>query len=85
MEDERRKKKSNKDLKESSGKDGGKDAAVGVGTLRGDWERISTTHDPRMPNHARGHGDRECLSATRDANDLINIKKYNAVSPVTPQ
>ena len=80
----KKKKKSNKDLKESSGKDGGKDAAVGVGTLRGDWERISTTHDPRMPNHARGHGDRECLSATRDANDLINIKKYNAVSPVTP-
>ena len=38
----KKKKKSNKDLKESSGKDGGKDAAVGVGTLRGDWERISS-------------------------------------------
>ena len=51
------------------------------------WERseeIGNVYHPRMPNHARGHGDRECLSATRDANDLINIKKYNAVSPVTP-
>ena len=80
----KKKKKSNKDSKESSGKDGGKDAAVGVGTLRGDWERIPTPHDPRKPNHVRGHSDRECLSTTRDASDLINIKKYNTVSPATP-
>ena len=30
------------------------------------------------------HGDRVCVSATRDANDLINFKKYNNASPATP-
>ncbi|CAL1156913.1 unnamed protein product [Cladocopium goreaui] len=37
-ESRKKKKKSNKDSKGSSGKDGGKDAAAGVGILQGEWE-----------------------------------------------
>ena len=53
-ESRKKKKKDNKKSKESSGKDGGKDAAVGVGMLRGEWERMSTPHNPMtMLNHNR--------------------------------
>ncbi|CAL1143864.1 unnamed protein product, partial [Cladocopium goreaui] len=84
-EGRKKKKKSNKDSKESSGKDGSKDASVGVGKLRGDWERIPTPHDPMTTlNHNRGHSTRECLSTIRGASDLINIKKRNTASPATP-
>ncbi|CAL1155113.1 unnamed protein product, partial [Cladocopium goreaui] len=84
-EGRKKKKKSNKDSKESSGKDGSKDAAVGVGKLRGDWERIPTPHDPMTTlNHNRGHSTRECLSTIRGASDLINIKKRNTASPEMP-
>ena len=81
----KKKKKSNRELKESSSKDGSKDAAVGVGTLRGDWICIPATHEPRKLNHVNDHGDRACSTATRDANGLINFKKYNNVSPATPR
>ena len=81
----KKKKKSNRELKESSSKDGSKDAAVDVGTLRGDWICIPATHEPRKLNHVKDHGDRACSTATRDANGLINFKKYNNVSPATPR
>ena len=59
-EGRKKKKMSNKDVKESSGKDGVKDAAVGVGMLRGEWERISTPHDPMTrPIHNRGRNPGE--------------------------
>ena len=69
-------------------------AKMAAKTLLLAWERSEeigyvylrhpTTHEPRKLNHARDHGDRECLSATRDANDLIDFKKHNIVSPATP-
>ena len=84
-EGRKKKKKSNKDSKESSGKDGGKDAAVGVGMLRGEWERISTPHDPMTKlNHKRGRNPWECSSTTHGASDLTDIKKYNNASPSAP-
>ena len=81
----KKKKKSSKKSKESSGKDDGKDAAVGVGKLRGEWERISTPHDPMTTlNHGRGHSPWECSSTTHGASGLIDIKKCNTTSPATP-
>ena len=81
----KKKKKDNKKSKESSGKDGGKDAAVGVGMLRGEWERISTPHDPMTRlNHNRGRNPWERSSTPHGASDLIDIKKHNATSPSTP-
>ena len=81
----KKKKKDNKKSKDSSGKDGGKDAAVGVGTLRGEWERISTTHNPMTRrNHNRGCNPWERSSTSHGASDLIDIKKRNATSPSAP-
>ena len=67
----KKKKKDNKKSKESSGKDGGKDAAVGVGMLRGEWERISTPHDPMTTlNHNRDRNPWECSSTSHGASGL---------------
>jgi hypothetical protein len=81
----KRRKKSNKDPKESSSKDGGKDAAAGVGTLRGEWVSIPATTSRgcrTIPEIlASGYA---LTSATRDANDLINFKKFNVTSPTAP-
>ena len=71
--DEARKKKEkrNKKSKESSGKDGGKDAAVGVGMLRGEWVCLSAAHEPKELNHVRrDHGERACPPAPRGTSDL---------------
>ena len=80
----KKKKKNNKDSKESSGKDGSKDAAAGVGIFQGEWVGIPATREPRKLNHVRDHGGRVGVSATRDANDLINFKKYHNASPTAP-
>ena len=64
----KKKKKDNKKSKDSSDKDGGKDAAVGVGTLRGEWERISTPHDPMTRSiHNRGRNPWERSSTSHGA------------------
>ncbi|CAL1138023.1 unnamed protein product [Cladocopium goreaui] len=84
-ESRKKKKKDNKKSKESSGKDGGKDAAVGVETLRGEWERMSTPHNPMTRlNHNRDRNPWERSSTPHGASDLIDIKKFNATSPATP-
>ena len=79
-----RRRKKNKESKESSGKDGSKDAAAGVGILRGEWVGMPATREPRKLNHVRDLGKRVGLSTTRDANDLINFKKHNNATPTTP-
>ena len=84
-ESRKKKKKDNKKSKESSGKDGGKDAAVNVETLRGEWERISTPHDPMTrPIHNRGRNPWERSSTSHGASDLDDIKKRDAISPSAP-
>ena len=84
-ESRKKKKKDNKKSKESSGKDGGKDAAVNVGTLRGEWERISTPHDPMTrPIHNRGRNPWERSPTPHGASDLDDIKKRDATSPSAP-
>ena len=84
-ESRKKKKKDNKKSKESSGRDGGKDAAVNVGTLRGEWERISTPHDPMTrPIHNRGRNPWERSPTPHGASDLDNIKKRDAASPSAP-
>ena len=63
----------------------GKDAAVNVGTLRGEWERISTPHDPMTrPIHNRGRNPWERSPTPHGASDLDDIKKRDATSPSAP-
>jgi hypothetical protein len=49
----REKKKRNKKSKESSGKVGGKDAAVGVGMFHGEWVGLSAAHEPKGLNRSK--------------------------------
>ena len=81
----KKKKKSGKDSKGSSGKDGGKDAAVNVGTLRGEWECLSASHDPMTGlNHKHGRNPWDRSSTTYGASDLASVEKINDTAPSAP-
>jgi len=81
----RRKRESNKRSKESSGKDGGKDAAVGVGMFQGEWVCLAAAHKPEELNHTKtDRGERVRLATGPGSKDLNNFKKVYNASPSTP-